>query len=676
MNAWHETGRARALLGPLSIAAAALALTVGACSSGPETKAKRVEPVVRDVSPALRGTIGSEVTILGIQPTLVSGYGLVVGLNGTGGQPLNEALQATMERDAGLNGVTMGSELGPNNPVSGKSPRELLRDPNVAVVLVQAAIPPGSAKGSRFDVSVRAMNASSLEGGTLWTTELRFGPPGTFGQVQSRKIAEARGPIFVNPFLEEEQIQGETLASDFNLEVGRVLGGGAVTEPLEIELVMDSPSYLRARTIVAAINSRFPEAPGDRGPTARGLSGGNYDTGRGGRLAVQIPVAYRTNSDEFLRILQGVQIDPNSPEEYCRRYVAALKAEPALADELSYCLEGIGPKALPFLRELYNSDERSPQLAALRAGVGLNDAMATPTLMELARSGPEPTRIVAISLLGAARAGPRTDLALQALLNENGLLVRIAAYEALALRAERNEFARRLELRRPGPETAPMDWSTAAVQDAAMMSFAPSIQGVERTCIGCGMGRPPKFILDVVPFGDPLVYITQQGLPRIVLFGATPGVSKPVLATAWSNRLVFTADSPTDEIRVSYKRSQSARAFHSTAPDDLKELIEFLARDTTPEDPRPGLGLRFSEVVGALYALYRDGGTAAAFATERDRLLATIMAASKADGIRQRPETTGDTENVIVMQRQAPKPNQTAEPGSLVKPLEPKKPDR
>ena len=682
MNVSRESVRAIARGGAVSIGLRALCVaalcTLGSCSSAPEPKARKVEPIVRDTPLALRGTVGSEVTIIGIQPTLVSGYGLVVGLQGTGGQPLNQALQATMERIAAQNLVSKATDLGDYSALTNKSPRDLLRDPNVCVVVVQAAIPPGSPKGGRFDVTVRAINGSSLEGGVLWTTELRFGQPSTFGQVQARQIGIARGPIFVNPFLEkgDESVVTEKNSpevSDFNLQAGRVLGGGLVTEPLGIELVTDSPSYVRARAIAAAINSRFPEAPGDRSPTARGLSGGNFESGSGGRIEVRVPITYRTNPEEFLRIMQGVQIDPNSPEEYARRYVAAMKAEPALADDLSYCLEGLGPKSLPFLREVYNYDEPVPQMAALRAGVGLNDAMATPTLMELARNAATSTiRLQAITLLGDAKAGPQTDLALQDLLDENELLVRISAYEALAKRAERNEFARRLELRRPDPDQIITNISPAAVEDAAMLSFAPSIQGVERNCIGCGTGRSPKFILDVIPFGEPLVYVTQQGFPRIVLFGSAFTLQKPLLVSAWSNRFILTADAPTDSIRVSYKISQTARAFRGTVPDDLRNLIEYMSRDTTPEDPRPGLGFRFSEVVGALYAIYRDGATQAAFATERDRLLAAVMSATRAEGVRQRPETSRDVENVIVLNRPAPAKVEPAEPGSLVQPIPPK----
>src|SRR5690606_8363589 len=117
----------------------------------------------------LRGTIGAECSVNGIQPTLVSGLGFVVGLNGTGGLALDAAVAATMERELGLRGISRGGNGTSGTAIDGLSPRELLRDPNTAVVTVFAAIPPGAPKGATFDVYVRALNATSLEGGTLWT---------------------------------------------------------------------------------------------------------------------------------------------------------------------------------------------------------------------------------------------------------------------------------------------------------------------------------------------------------------------------------------------------------------------------------------------------------------------------------------------------------------------------
>ena len=230
-----------------------------------------VEPVTvqpaRDIPTLLRGTVGAEASFSGVEPVLVSGYGLVVGLNGTGGDVLPDSIRTTMEREMGLLGIGKAGDYR-GTAIDGVTPQQLLRDKSVAVVLVQAAIPPGSPAGANFDCYVRAINASSLEGGNLWTTELRIGDASTFGQVQTRGLARARGPVFINPF--SEPGREDTGVSRL---VGRVLDGGVVTNPLQIGMTLNTPSFQLVRSVTSAINSRFPEQPGDGGPVARGQIG-------------------------------------------------------------------------------------------------------------------------------------------------------------------------------------------------------------------------------------------------------------------------------------------------------------------------------------------------------------------------------------------------------------------
>src|SRR5262249_28076007 len=158
--------------------------------------------------------------------------------------------------------------------ISGKSPRELLRDKNVAVVMVQAAIPPGAPRDATFDISIEALNATSLEGGVLWTTDLHLGAAAPFEGVQSRVVAKAKGPVFINLCATREK-EGGTVRR----RRGRVLEGGVVPTPRGIEVVLNNASHSRTRAIASAINSRFPEGPGDSGPVARGRAGPDLRSG-------------------------------------------------------------------------------------------------------------------------------------------------------------------------------------------------------------------------------------------------------------------------------------------------------------------------------------------------------------------------------------------------------------
>ncbi|GJQ29844.1 MAG: hypothetical protein HBSAPP03_17280 [Phycisphaerae bacterium] len=602
----------------------------GCGGGGEKPRPVAVRPIVtRDVHPLFRGTIGAESELRGVQPVLVSGLGLVVGLNGTGGDILPEGVAATMEREMGLMGVgTKDAFRG--TALEGKSPREVLRDRNTAVVVVQAAIPPGMPANATFDLVVRALNATSLEGGTLWTTQLRLGGASVFGGVQARVLGKARGPIFINPFAERGREQeGVTRTA------GRVLDGGWVTDPFDIELVLDSNSHARARAVVSAINGRFPQGPGDPVQTARGRTVNES----GGSIALHIPRRYRTQPGEFLELVSHLSIDPSFPEQQAKRLVEGVKAEPALAEDASWCLEAIGARALPMIRELYEYPELAPRMAGLKAGARLNDALAAGPLKEIARTGQGTVRTKAVELLGQLDGGPTVDLALQELLSEP-LTVRVAAYEALAARVTRMQVRR-------------LQQSLGAAGDAVRVSPTRlevmaqerwprrNFQGLERRQVG------GKFFLDLVPFGEPLVYVTQQGQPRIVLFGADQSLKRPAVVSAWDDRLTILTEEGTTAVRVRHVPTTGGAAVERVVQADLVALIEYMAKDASPEDTSAGLGLSYSDVVGALSALVKGGMTSASLSTEQDKLRGMIASAAASQDAVERPEKPGDEPIVL-----------------------------
>jgi len=600
-----------------------------------------VEPVTvqpaRDIPTLLRGTVGAEASFSGVEPVLVSGYGLVVGLNGTGGDVLPDSIRTTMEREMGLLGIGKAGDYR-GTAIDGVTPQQLLRDKSVAVVLVQAAIPPGSPAGANFDCYVRAINASSLEGGNLWTTELRIGDASTFGQVQTRGLARARGPVFINPF--SEPGREDTGVSRL---VGRVLDGGVVTNPLQIGMTLNTPSFQLVRSVTSAINSRFPEQPGDGGPVARGRGGPNASTGSGGSIALRVPAQYRRKPGEFLQILRHIRIDQNVPEQYARRYVDGVISEPVMAESVAWSLEALGQKSLPFARELYDYAELAPRMAGLRAGARLNDPRAVPALTSLANGPRGPVRSAAIELLGRIDGGPTVDVTLRELLNGEDFITRIAAYEALASRSERLQYNRLSASQRSNRERNAPRYSPSQLEILSEMAFpGNTMQGVERRLV------EDKFLLDIVPYGEPLIYIAQQGRPRIVLFGAKQALVVPSVMSAWSGRLMLTTDAATNAVRVYYLAPGADRALVQQARGTLPEMVAFLAKKPSATDARPGLNLSYSEVVGALHEMFKAGVTQAAFATETDKLKSELLAAASSFGVAERPETPEDKEVIIL----------------------------
>ncbi|XHC24394.1 MAG: hypothetical protein ACFHWZ_11600 [Phycisphaerales bacterium] len=99
----------------LLLASAALAV---ACSKTPQRPASTVQVpvVVRDTQSILRGTVGSEVTIRGTEGTIVSGYGLVVGLDGTGSGTVPIGVRSVLEDEMRKYGVGTGApKRGPSH---------------------------------------------------------------------------------------------------------------------------------------------------------------------------------------------------------------------------------------------------------------------------------------------------------------------------------------------------------------------------------------------------------------------------------------------------------------------------------------------------------------------------------------------------------------------------------
>ncbi|MBS0187615.1 MAG: flagellar basal body P-ring protein FlgI [Planctomycetes bacterium] len=599
------------------------------CAADEKPKPRAVTPVVRDVAPALRGTVGSESSFRNVDPVLVSGYGIVVGLNGTGGLQLDDGIANLMEREIQLRDISAANEY-KWQAIDKTTPKQLLKDKNVAVVFVQGLVAPGAPRGMHFDVFVRAINATSLEGGRLWTTALQLGQMKPAGGPRGRIVAQAYGPIFINPFSDPGK-EGSGVTST----AGRILAGGVMVNPLPIEVVLDNNFHTRARAITSAINSRFPEETPERSPVARGRSGQIID--------ISVPEEYRANPTDFLKMIQYVQID-GPVQRYAQKYVETAKAEPFLSGEMSWCMEALGDQALPIIRELYDYNEIAPRFAGLRAGASLGDPAAAESLKKLALEGRGAERLDAIALLGEISAGPTVDLTLRELLNQKQLLVRVTAYEALAQRAERNRLYRLLREQATNPDPNAIRLSPTQLQVLAESDIpGGSIQGVSRKRLGDG------FFLDRVQGGEGLIYITQQGTPRVVVFGENPQLLKPCFVSAWSDRLMINAPDKDGPIKLFYRDWKTDAITQQEVEADLPKLIEFFAHTPTPEDPRPGLGLSYSEVVGALYAIHKAGAMNCNFATERDRLVAALTAAS-AGQRKERPETTKDRPEIVVLE--------------------------
>ncbi len=200
-----------------------------------------VMTLIAPAAPAHAATarIKDIVNIEGVRDNQLVGYGLVVGLNGTGDSLNNspftkQSLQAMLER-LGVN--TRG---------------ETMRTANVAAVMVTASLPAFAAQGSRLDVSVAALgDSTSLQGGTLLVTPLL----GADGEV----YAIAQGSVTINGF--KAQGDAATVISGVPT-TGRISAGGLIEREIgfvlgaqrTLRLALRNPDLTTSRRIALSIN--------------------------------------------------------------------------------------------------------------------------------------------------------------------------------------------------------------------------------------------------------------------------------------------------------------------------------------------------------------------------------------------------------------------------------------
>src|SRR5580698_11114169 len=177
--------------------------------------------------------------VQGIRDNMLVGYGLVVGLNGTGDSLKNapftqQSIQTMLER-LGVN--TRG---------------ETMQTKDVAAVMVTANLPAFAGQGTHIDISVSAMgDAKNLQGGTLLVTPL-FGADGQI-------YALGQGPVAVTGF----SAQGDAASVTRGVPTAGRISNGAIVEKetgftlaslTSLKLSLHNPDLTTATRIAAAIN--------------------------------------------------------------------------------------------------------------------------------------------------------------------------------------------------------------------------------------------------------------------------------------------------------------------------------------------------------------------------------------------------------------------------------------
>ncbi|RMF90854.1 MAG: flagellar basal body P-ring protein FlgI [Nitrospinota bacterium] len=232
---------------------------------------------------ALAARVKDITTIAGVRENQLIGYGLVVGLDGTGdrgGTGFTTQTIASMLR--GL-GITVDPAV--------------IKVRNVAAVMVTAHLPPFARPGSRIDVVVSSIgDAKSLQGGTLLLTPLRA-PDGKI-------YAMAQGPISIGGFAFSGNAGGGVQRN--HPTVGHIAGGAIVERAVPVQfagrdsltLLLNEPDFTTSFRLVETINRQFGAA------VAQAVDSGT--------VTVRIPEPYRQNVVEFVSTIENMELTPDT----------------------------------------------------------------------------------------------------------------------------------------------------------------------------------------------------------------------------------------------------------------------------------------------------------------------------------------------------------------------------
>jgi flagellar P-ring protein FlgI len=255
------TRRARAL-------AALAALVLVLCAAAGSASASRLKELVN---------------IEGHRSNPLTGFGIVVGLNGTGDDARSPVVRRSLAKMLKRLGVTVDAAE--------------IKARNVAAVVVTAELPAFSRAGSRMDVLVSSMGAAkSLEGGTLIATPLKGANMETY--------ALAQGPISTGGFV----VQGGSGSSarKNHVTVARLPGGAVVERDApglaptgRIVLQLKQPDFTTATRIAEAIDAA--------------LGAGTARVRDPGAVTVLVGPSWRRRPVQLVATLEALQATPDAP---------------------------------------------------------------------------------------------------------------------------------------------------------------------------------------------------------------------------------------------------------------------------------------------------------------------------------------------------------------------------
>lgn len=223
------------------------------------------------------------VTIEGFRSNKLVGYGIVVGLNGTG----DNARSPVVRRSLSNMLRRLGTRIDP----------EEIKARNVAAVILTTELPPFARPGMELDVTVSSLGeAKSLQGGTLVATPLKG--------VDKKTYAIAQGPLSSGSFAVEGLSGSSTVKN--HPTVARIPGGAMVETPAptrlpndRVTLLLKNPDFTTASRIANAIDATMSSSMATvRDP---------------GAVSVRIAPEWRSRAVHLIATLESIEAVPDVP---------------------------------------------------------------------------------------------------------------------------------------------------------------------------------------------------------------------------------------------------------------------------------------------------------------------------------------------------------------------------
>lgn len=222
--------------------------------------------------------------IKGIRENQLFGFGLVIGLAGTGD---SNRYEPTIQSHANML-TNMGLEV----------TADQVRSRNVAAVMVTATLDPFAHSGDTIDVTISSLgDASSLQGGVLFMTPLRAANGDIY--------AVAQGPVSIGGFSAQS---GGSKSSQNHPTVAMMPNGAIVEREIaynlnneELYFLLDNPNFETAQNITLAINGYF-EVLYAKEKIAEAVDAG--------QIRVTVPEVYRKDVVDFVSKINSLEIRP------------------------------------------------------------------------------------------------------------------------------------------------------------------------------------------------------------------------------------------------------------------------------------------------------------------------------------------------------------------------------